>query len=93
LTEITILVRVTDIRFQAADPDFVIVLRGYDRAQVDAAVRVAHDALLSGDSATCAEAATDLAGIAFDVRLRGYDRNQVDDYLQRMGAALASTSP
>lgn len=82
----------TDTWFPPADPGFVVVLRGYDRAQVDAAVRVAHDALLSGDSATCAEAATDLAGITFAVRLRGYDRNQVDDYLQRMGAALSATS-
>jgi DivIVA domain-containing protein len=93
LTSITRLAGVTDIRFEAANPDFVIVLRGYDRAQVDAAVSLAHDALVSGDPARCAEAAAALGGITFDLRLRGYDRNQVDDYLQRMGAALAATSP
>jgi DivIVA domain-containing protein len=83
---------VTDLRFQPADPDFVIVLRGYDRAQVLAAVRLAHEALVSGDQARCAEAAEELSGITFDLRLRGYDRNGVDDYLQRMGAALAATA-
>ena len=81
----------TDTRFQPANPDFVIVLRGYDRAQVDDAVRLAHEALVSGDPARCAGAAAELTGITFDVRLRGYDRNGVDDYLQRMGAALAAS--
>ena len=81
----------TDIRFQPANPEFVVVLRGYDRAQVDAAVRLAHEALVSGDRVRCAEAVAELGGTAFDVRLRGYDRSQVDGYLERMLAALAAT--
>jgi DivIVA domain-containing protein len=90
---ITRLAVMTDIGFQPANPGFVVVLRGYDRAQVDAAVRLADDALASGDRVRCAEAAAELGGAAFNVRLRGYDRDQVDDYLQRMLGALAATAP
>jgi DivIVA domain-containing protein len=61
--------------------DFVVVLRGYDRVQVDAALAEASKLRDSGQT----EAARQLlSGKRFDVRLRGYDRGQVDAHLEAL---------
>lgn len=61
--------------------DFTVVLRGYDRVQVDAALAEISRLLEAGD----AEAARQLmSGRKFDVLLRGYDRDQVDAHIARL---------
>jgi DivIVA domain-containing protein len=55
-------------------PEFTIVLRGYDRAEVDAYVGRLHAARTAGEP--------DPAPVGFAVVLRGYDRKQVDQWLQ-----------
>jgi hypothetical protein len=81
---------VTDSVFMPADPGFIVVLRGYDRAEVDAVIRLAHDALASDDAGLRAEAVTALRDATFARRLRGYDSAMVDYYLTRLGMALAT---
>ncbi|GAB3140376.1 hypothetical protein GCM10027290_11090 [Micromonospora sonneratiae] len=65
-------------------PDFTIVLRGYDIAQVDAVVRRAAEARVSGDPALRAAVLSELREVSLPVKLRGYDRFQVDDHLRRV---------
>jgi len=72
-----------------APPGFTIVLRGYDREAVDAAIAAAEEALASGDPARRAAVAQQLATADFTVVLRGYDRFQVDDHLKRLRTELA----
>ena len=63
---------------------FTVVLRGYDRAQVDAVLERIRVALASTDPAARAAVREELSRNAFQVRLRGYDRIEVDDYLRRI---------
>ncbi|MEV6844672.1 DivIVA domain-containing protein [Actinoplanes sp. NPDC051411] len=58
--------------------DFTVVIRGYDRGQVDAALVQAAQLLEAGQSAAF------LSGKKFDVVLRGYDRGQVDTHIQEL---------
>jgi DivIVA domain-containing protein len=58
-------------------PDFTIVLRGYDRPEVDAF-------LTKLERATTRPASVP----AFQIALRGYERRQVDVYIERLLAAL-----
>ena len=62
--------------------EFTVILRGYDRDQVDAVLRQADRALASGDATACAAAAAALKRADFTVVLRGYDRPQVDEAVQ-----------
>jgi DivIVA domain-containing protein len=55
-----------------ASRNFTIVLRGYDRAEVDTYL----DAVEAGTPAT--------TPAGFKVSLRGYDRRQVDQYLEQL---------
>ncbi|PWK52069.1 DivIVA domain-containing protein [Actinoplanes xinjiangensis] len=65
--------------------DFTIVLRGYDRQQVDALLGRASAALAAGgDAAQRARARDALRAADFAVVLRGYDRAQVDGAVQMM---------
>ncbi|WP_432824206.1 hypothetical protein [Dactylosporangium sp. CA-092794] len=69
-------------------PDFVTVLRGYEPGRVDHLLRLAADALLSGDPAQRAEARAALDRPDLAVALRGYDRAQVDAHLRKLCARL-----
>jgi DivIVA domain-containing protein len=62
---------------------FTIVLRGYDRAEVDATLQRIRQAQASIDPALRASVRTELNNVAFRIRMRGYDRFEVDDYLRR----------
>jgi DivIVA domain-containing protein len=73
--------------------DFTVVLRGYDRDQVDALVRRASDALASTDQRLRSSAREALAEPTLLVGMRGYDRGQVDHYLGRLAQALAEAPP
>lgn len=67
-----------------------MVLRGYDRAAVDAAVARAEEALVNGDRALRQAVAAQLRGLRLSVSLRGYDRAQVDGYLSQVIGQLES---
>jgi hypothetical protein len=67
---------------------FSVVLRGYDRAAVDALVQRANDALGGTDAAVRAAVRTALRSPAIPVVLRGYDRHEVDAHLQRLASRL-----
>jgi DivIVA domain-containing protein len=68
---------------------FAVVLRGYDRTEVDLMVRRVNEALASDDLAVRASVSKELRECAFPVRLRGYDRIQVDEYLRHAASRLA----
>jgi DivIVA domain-containing protein len=68
---------------------FLVVLRGYDRAEVDAVVRRVNDALESGDPRLRATVREELRNYTLSIRLRGYDRFQVDEYLRQAASRLA----
>lgn len=62
-------------------PDWTILIRGYDRAQVD-------DYLTELESATTRPSDVPRFRIAF----RGYERSGVDAYVRRLFAALPESS-
>ena len=68
---------------------FTVVLRGYDTAEVDAALKRLRIALASADPAVRASMRTELGHAAFPIRLRGYDRIEVDEYLRKAVDRLA----
>ncbi|MCP2322361.1 DivIVA domain-containing protein [Hamadaea flava] len=74
-----------------AETPFTIVLRGYDREQVEKEIRAAENALGYQDPAAAAKAAQSIAEFRANglVVLRGYDREQVDHHLDRLSAELA----
>ena len=59
---------------------FPIVLRGYDRAQVDEAVKLAAAVLATGSENERARVRDVLRARTFRRVLRGYDRAQVDQW-------------
>ncbi|MDI1466301.1 DivIVA domain-containing protein [Catellatospora sp. KI3] len=65
-------------------PDFTVVLRGFDREEVDA---------LLAEFAAGALAPEDLTRVHFTVVLRGYDRDQVQQYLTLLAAGPAPQRP
>jgi hypothetical protein len=66
-------------------PDFTVVLRGYERKQVDPALARAFAALDAGGDATeRANARNELRAAKFEVALRGYDRGQVDSVVEAL---------
>ncbi len=65
------------------DTNFIIVLRGYDPAEVDAAVRRVQQALMSVSPEVRASVRDELRRSVFRVRIRGYDRGEVDEYVRR----------
>jgi DivIVA domain-containing protein len=64
--------------------DFGIVLRGYGRDEVDAAVARADKAIDSGDPALRAAVRDELLATRFTIVLRGYDRPQVDAFVRSL---------
>ncbi|NUT06838.1 MAG: hypothetical protein HOV76_25510 [Hamadaea sp.] len=74
----------------SAEAPFTIVLRGYDREQVDKVIRAAQDALAYQDPAAAARAAQSIADFRANafVVLRGYDREQVDQHLTQVLSEL-----
>jgi hypothetical protein len=65
--------------------DFTIVLRGYDRQQVDVLLGRASAALAAGgDPAQRERAKEALQGADFTFVLRGYDRTQVDEAVKML---------
>lgn len=69
-------------------PDFAVVVRGYDRNEVKAVLERIEAALVANDPFQKAAVEQELERTRFTVRLRGYDRAQVDDFLSRMKAVL-----
>jgi DivIVA domain-containing protein len=63
-------------------PDFMIVLRGYDREQVDEYL----------DSVERAEAGPP-SGPTFRIAFRGYDRRGVDRYIEELLTAASPATP
>ncbi len=61
--------------------NFRTVMRGYDREQVEGALRAAHEAADSPSGSVREAAARALQDATFRVTLRGYDPSQVDDYI------------
>ncbi|GAA0519181.1 hypothetical protein Ade02nite_80220 [Paractinoplanes deccanensis] len=62
--------------------DFAVVLRGYDRDEVDRVTALAETALGSGNEVSRAAARTAVGEARFTVVLRGYDRGMVDAHLR-----------
>jgi DivIVA domain-containing protein len=74
--------------------DFTVVLRGYDRGQVDAALGSALDTINEGGGPAKRAAARDaLRAASFEVTLRGYDRGQVDATVSRLLRELDGPGP
>jgi DivIVA domain-containing protein len=69
--------------------DFTVVLRGYDREEVDSLVERVREALELNDVTTRAEVRELIRTTTFQRRFRGYECNEVDDYLRRMTDQLA----
>lgn len=76
----------------ALNVDFTVVLRGYDRAQVDALLRQVNEALASEDLARREAAADAVRDATFEVTWRGYHRQQVDHFIRRLPALLVEPS-
>lgn len=68
--------------------EFSVVLRGYDRVEVDALIERAGGAIQSSESALRAAVRDELRAARLTVRLRGYDRGQVDGVLRRYAEQL-----
>ncbi|GLZ00374.1 hypothetical protein [Actinoplanes sp. NBRC 103695] len=71
---------------------FTVVLRGYDRTQVDRLVSQADQALASGSETARLAALQTLNGAKPGVSLRGYDRAEVDRALNQRRDRLAAGS-
>ncbi|WP_157240555.1 hypothetical protein [Catenuloplanes japonicus] len=72
--------------------DFAVVLRGYDRGQVERLIGQADAALASPDEAVRGSAREALQNPALAVVLRGYDRGQVDDAVRERLEGLGSVA-
>jgi DivIVA domain-containing protein len=71
--------------------DFTVVLRGYDRLEVDKALGRAEAALTSGSESLRAASLGELRK-DFTVVLRGYDRGQVDNTVRTLVTALTGSA-
>jgi cell division septum initiation protein DivIVA len=70
-------------------PSFPVVLRGYDRFQVDETIQLVRDAVRSTDPVLRTRARDAAAARSFSIVLRGYDRRPVDSYLADAARRLA----
>jgi DivIVA domain-containing protein len=68
--------------------EFRVVLRGYDRSQVDLMIQRVGAALASTDPGLRARVSDEVRAVQFAVVLRGFDRHQVDVALKRLAAEL-----
>ncbi|WP_206664093.1 hypothetical protein [Thermomonospora catenispora] len=71
-------------------PEFSVVLRGYDRHQVDEMVARIEAALAGAPLQGPPVTAEQLADPPFDVVVRGYDRFEVDEAMRRYRRKLAA---
>jgi DivIVA domain-containing protein len=72
------------------DVQFMIVLRGYDPAEVDELIQQANRALASTDPADRSAVERKLRKPELRTRMRGYDRSQVDARLAILADQLAA---
>lgn len=72
--------------------NFTVVLRGYDRDQVEQLLARADAALASNDEAVRASARELLERARLTFVLRGYDTNEVDDAVRERLRGLGSTT-
>jgi cell division septum initiation protein DivIVA len=72
------------------DVQFSIVLRGYDRAEVDGLIKQGNLALMSSDPSERSAVERTLRQPELTVRMRGYDRSQVDQQLAILADQLAA---
>ncbi|WP_433378406.1 DivIVA domain-containing protein [Actinoplanes sp. CA-142083] len=68
--------------------DFITVLRGYDKAEVEQVIGRAVAALSSGGDLQREAARDELRSAQFAVALRGYDRAQVDSAVEELARQL-----
>jgi len=68
----------------------MIVLRGYDRAELDELIHQANLALASADPAVRAALERRLRQPELQTRMRGYDRAQVDTRLAMLADQLSA---
>jgi DivIVA domain-containing protein len=72
------------------DVQFMVVLRGYDPAEVDELIHQANLALASADRAARSAVERKLRQPELRTRMRGYDRSQVDARLAILADQLAA---
>jgi DivIVA domain-containing protein len=72
------------------DVQFSIVLRGYDRAEVDGLIKQGNLALMSSDPSERSAVERTLRQPELTTRMRGYDRSQVDRQLAILADQLAA---
>jgi DivIVA domain-containing protein len=72
---------------------FPVVLRGYNRAQVDEVLDRIAGAAGPGSPQTAPVTADEIRASRFDVATRGYDRRAVDEALHEHIRRLAATGP
>ena len=82
-------VGLTVIRMGGTGPDFAVVPRGYDRAEIDFLLDRVDGALTTDNPTFRAMVAREVRSAQPQVAPRGYDRSQVDDFLTRTAALLA----
>lgn len=82
-------VGLTVIRMGGTGPDFAVVPKGYDRAEIDFLIDRVDGALMTENPVFRAMVAREVQTAQPHVATRGYDRSQVDDYLTRTAALLA----
>jgi DivIVA domain-containing protein len=70
---------------------FTVVLRGYDRDEVDAVMQHVNAALESDNPEVRASVRQELRDLALSVHFRGFDRKQVDEYLHQVTSQLTSS--
>jgi DivIVA domain-containing protein len=80
---------ITILSSMAERTHFDVVLRGYDRVQVDEVVQLVGAALRDATPPTREQARAAVGAARFSVVLRGYDRTQVDAYLAGAARQLA----
>lgn len=80
----------TVIRMGGTGPDFAVVPKGYDRAEVDFLIDRVDGALTTDNPSFRAMVAREVQAAQPQVAKRGYDRSQVDEFLTRTAALLSA---
>jgi DivIVA domain-containing protein len=70
-------------------PDFAVVPKGYDRAEIDFLIDRVDGALTTDNPSFRAMVAREVEAAQPHIATRGYDRSQVDEFLTRTAALLA----
>ena len=72
---------------------FPVMMRGYDRSEVDQLLARAEQAAASSDASVRAAACNDLRTARFQGRLRGYSRTQVNEKIEQLACELSTDPP